>query len=152
MKIAVSSKGQTLNDELDPGFGRCTGFIVYDSESQTSSFLDNSPQRKLSQGAGIQTAQMISNAGVDVLITGRIGPKAMQALSQTQIQLFSSSAPTVQEAIKAWQRNELTPVSAASGQPGAGRGMGRGGGGRGRGPGMGGRGLGGGGGKSKGSS
>ena len=144
MKIAVSATGQTLYDALDPGFGRCAGFVVYDSDTGTTSFLDNSPQQNEAQGAGIQTARMVSGAGVDVLISGRIGPKALQALSQSRIRLFSSSAATVQEAIDAFQRNELSPISTAAGQPGAGRGMGGGGGARGRGPGQGGQGLGGG--------
>jgi len=144
MKIAVSSTGQSLQDPLDPRFGRCAGFVIYDSDSRTSSFLSNSQQQNLPGGAGIQTAKMVANAGADVLITGQIGPKAMDALSQTQIQVFSSSAGTVQEAIDAWQRNELQAISTPTGQPGSGMGMGGGGGKRGRGPGQGGRGMGGG--------
>ncbi|MCF8036116.1 MAG: NifB/NifX family molybdenum-iron cluster-binding protein [Desulfobacteraceae bacterium] len=144
MKIAVSATGQTLYNALDPGFGRCAGFVVYDANTGTTAFLDNSQQQNEAQGAGIQTARMISGAGVDVLISGRIGPKALQALSQSRIRLFSSSADTVQAAIDAFQRNELTPISTAAGQPGAGRGVGGGGGARGRGPGQGGQGLGGG--------
>ena len=143
MKIAVSARGQSPQDPLEPSFGRCAGFVVFDTNTQTSSFLDNSPQQDLAQGAGIQTAQMVSQAGVDVLISGRIGPKALQALGQSRIQLFASSAATVQEAIDAFQRNELSPISTETGQPGAGQGMG-GGGGLGRGPDQGGRGMGGG--------
>ncbi|MFO7877327.1 MAG: NifB/NifX family molybdenum-iron cluster-binding protein [Desulfovermiculus sp.] len=145
MKIAVSSKGQTLQDPLDPSFGRCPGFVVYDSDNQTSTYLDNSQNQNLPQGAGIQTAQLITGAGADVIISGQIGPKALDALSHAQVQLFATSAQTVQEAIQAWERNELQPItSSGGGQPGAGQGMGRGGGGRGRGPDQGGRGMGGG--------
>lgn len=144
MKIAVSSRGQTLQDQLGHSFGRCTGFVVYDTDTKTSSFLDNSRQQDQGQGAGIQTVKMLSAAGIDVVITGQLGPNAMQALNQTQIQAFSSSVGTVQEAIEAWQRNELQHISSPSGQPGAGRGMGGGGGKRGRGPEQGGQGRGGG--------
>ena len=144
MKIAVSSKGQSVQDPLDPSFGRCSGFVVYDSDNESYSFLDNSRQQNLPQGAGIQTAQMLSQSGVDVLISGQVGPKAMEALSNTRIQIFSSSAQTVQEAINAWQENALQPVAAPAGQPGAGQGLGGGGGKRGRGPDQGGRGMGGG--------
>jgi len=144
MKIAVSSKGQSAQDPLDPSFGRCAGFVVYDSDSGSYSFLDNSRQKNLTQGAGIQTAQMLSQTGIGVLISGQLGPKAMEALSNTRIQIFSSSAPTVQEAIDAWQRNALEPIAAPAGQPGAGQGQGGGGGKRGRGPDQGGRGMGGG--------
>lgn len=144
MKIAVSSAGKSVQDPLDPRFGRCTGFIIYDSNSQSSTFLSNSQQQDMSGGAGVQTAKMIADAGVSVLITGQIGPKAIQVLSQTQIRIFASTAGTIQEAIKAWQRNELQPISTATGQPGFGMGMGRGGGKLGRGPVQGGRGMGGG--------
>ncbi|MBS3755281.1 MAG: NifB/NifX family molybdenum-iron cluster-binding protein [Desulfobacterales bacterium] len=142
MKIAVSARGQSLQDPLESSFGRCAGFVVFDTDTRSSSFLDNSQQQDLAQGAGIQTAQMVSGAGVDVLISGRIGPKALQALSQSRIQLYASSAATVQEAIDAFQRNELSPISTATGQPGAAEGMGGGGGGRG--PDQGGQGMGGG--------
>lgn len=144
MKIAVSSRGQSLQDQLEERFGRCAGFVVYDTKTKTGSFLDNSRQQDQGQGAGIQTLQMLSAAGIDVLITGQLGPNAVQAMNQTQIQAFSSSTDTVQEAIEAWQRNELQHISSPSGQPGAGRGMGGGGGKRGRGPAQGGRGMGGG--------
>ncbi|MFW6415571.1 MAG: NifB/NifX family molybdenum-iron cluster-binding protein [Thermodesulfobacteriota bacterium] len=124
MKIAVSSRGETLQDELDPSFGRCAGFVVYDSVTLEVSFLDNSGQRNSPQGAGIQTAQMVSGSGIDVLISGQFGPRAMQALSQSAIQLFISFAPTVQEAIEAWKSERVSPVSTASEQSGAKRGMG----------------------------
>ena len=120
MKIAVSAKGHSAQDPLDPSFGRCAGFVVYDSDNGSYSFLDNSRQKNLNQGAGIQTAQMLSQAGIAVLISGQIGPKAMQALGNTQIQVFSSSAQTVQEAIDAWQENALQPILSSAGQPGAG--------------------------------
>jgi len=142
MKIAVSAKGPSLQDLLDPSFGRCIGFVIYDETSQTTSFLDNSRQKDLPQAAGTQAAQMLSETGVDVLITGQIGPKAMQVLSQASIQLFSSPAVTIQEAIESWQRNELIAFSTATGQTGSGQG--KGGGRRGRGPDQGGRGMGGG--------
>ena len=147
MKIAVSAQGKTLQDAFDPSFGRCFGFILYDTESQAVSFLDNSQNQNLAQWAGIQAAQAVSSSGSDVLITGQVGPNAMQALSHSQMKIFASSARTVQEAIQAWEQNMLQPITTSSGGQGAGgQGMGRGGGGggRGRGPDQGGRGMGGG--------
>ncbi|WP_027369901.1 NifB/NifX family molybdenum-iron cluster-binding protein [Desulfovermiculus halophilus] len=145
MKIAVSAQGQTLQDAFDPSFGRCSGFVIYDTDAKTASFVDNSQNQSAAQGAGIQAAQAVSASAAEVLITGQVGPKAMQALSHSQLHIFSSSAGTVQEAIQAWEKNELQPITTASGgQAPGGQGMGRGGGGRGRGPDQGGRGMGGG--------
>ncbi len=148
MKIAVSSQDSSLDSLVDPRFGRTSGFVLYDTETGHTSLLNNSNQQGLAQGAGIQTAQMITDAGADILITGQIGPKAMQALSQTNIKIFACSGGTVNEAIQAFQANRLQPIAPDStGQtPGTagGRGMGGGGGGLGRGPSQGGRGMGGG--------
>ena len=80
MKIAVSTSGKTLDSEVEPRFGRCAGFILFDTETRNFQYLDNSAQQNLSQGAGIQAAQMIVEAGAEVLITGQVGPKAAQVL------------------------------------------------------------------------
>jgi predicted Fe-Mo cluster-binding NifX family protein len=63
MKIAVSAKGKSLNSEVDPRFGRTIGFVLFDTETGSSTYLDNSAHQDLSQGAGIQTAQMIRRGG-----------------------------------------------------------------------------------------
>ena len=70
MKIAVSAKGTSVDSEVDPRFGRTIGFVLFDTETGSSTYLDNSTHQDLSQGAGIQTAQMIVEAGTEVLITG----------------------------------------------------------------------------------
>ncbi len=115
MKIAVSSQGKTLQDGFDPSFGQCVGFIIYDTQSQDTSFMDNSQNQNAAQGAGIQAAQAVSPSGADVLITGQVGPNAMQALSHSQMKIFASSAGTVQVAILAWEKNERKPITSASG-------------------------------------
>ncbi len=135
MKIAVSSTGQSLHDPFDPRFGRCAGFVVYDTASRTSSFLDNSEQQNMTQGAGIQAVQMISVAGVDVLISGQLGPKALQVMGQAKIQFFTGSTGMMQGAIESWQRNEQPhATSTAVEQSGSAQGAGRGGGRRSRAP------------------
>ena len=60
----------------------------------------------MTQGAGIQAVQMISVAGVDVLISGQLGPKALQVMGQAKIQFFTGSTGMMQGAIESWQRNE----------------------------------------------
>jgi predicted Fe-Mo cluster-binding NifX family protein len=134
MKIAVSAKGRELNSPMDPRFGRCEGFVLHDTEGVNTVFLDNDSQRNLSQGSGIQAAQMIAEAGAQVLITGQLGPKAAQVLSKAGIEIYTSSSGTVQEAIDALKLNKLDAFDQDNIQPGPGKmgGRGMGGGGRGR--------------------
>jgi predicted Fe-Mo cluster-binding NifX family protein len=146
MKIAVSAKGTSVDSEVDSRFGRTIGFILFDTETGSSTYLDNSAHRDLSQSTGIQTAQMIVEAGTEVLISGQIGPKASKVLSRTGIKSYVCSSGTVKEAIQALENNELKERSVDEVQSGPGKmgGRGMGGGKRGRGPSQGGQGMGGG--------
>jgi predicted Fe-Mo cluster-binding NifX family protein len=146
MKIAVSAKGTSVDSEVDSRFGRTIGFILFDTETGSSTYLDNSAHRDLSQSTGIQTAQMIVEAGTEVLISGQIGPKASKVLSRTGIKSYVCSSGTVKEAIQALENNELKERTVDEVQSGPGKmgGRGMGGGKRGRGPSQGGQGMGGG--------
>jgi predicted Fe-Mo cluster-binding NifX family protein len=132
MKIAVSSTGKSLDSEVDPRFGRSAGFILFDSESGNISYLDNSAQRELAQGTGIKTAQMIADAGMDVLITGQLGPKAAKVLNKSGIKMYACTGGNVKEAIRAWEEQRLQELSDVQPGPGKMGGRGMGGGGRGR--------------------
>ena len=75
MKIAISATGLTLEDEVDPRFGRCQHFIVADTETKEFEALDNS-SATAAGGAGISAAQMIAGKGVEAVLTGNCGPNA----------------------------------------------------------------------------
>ena len=114
MKITVSSKGKSLDSEVDPRFGRSTGFILFDTETENASYLDNSAQRELAQGTGIKTAQMIVEAGTDVLITAQLGPRAAQVLSKSEIKIYACTSGTVKEAIRALEEERLKELKVPS--------------------------------------
>lgn len=146
MKITVSTRGKSLDSDMDPRFGRSAGFVLFDTDTGNTAYLDNSAQLDLAQGTGIKTAQMIVEAGTEALITGQMGPKAAKVLSRSGIKMYACQIGTVQDAIQALGRNELKAYSHDAIQPGPGKmgGRGKGGGGRGGGFSQGGRGRGGG--------
>ena len=41
MKIAFTSKGKTLQSEVDARFGRCPFFVIYDTETKEIEVIDN---------------------------------------------------------------------------------------------------------------
>jgi len=77
--IAISSEGPTLNDAVDPRFGRAAGFVLVD-EAETVRYLDNGGSQGMAHGAGIETARRLAEAGAKVVLSGSIGPKAAAAL------------------------------------------------------------------------
>ncbi len=160
MKICVTSTGPTMDASVDPRFGRCQYFVFVNSETMEYEAMPN-PSIGASSGAGIQAAQTVADKGAGVVITGQVGPNAIQTLGATDISIVTGASGTVSDAIEQYKSGRLqqsgsTTVPASSGMGsgagagvgagagagvgsgmGAGRGMGRGGG-RGGGRGMGG--------------
>jgi predicted Fe-Mo cluster-binding NifX family protein len=114
-KIAVTSEGPSLDDRVDPRFGRAAGFVIVDLETMDSHYLDNGRSQVLAQGAGIQAAEMIARAGVDFLLTGYVGPKAFQALSAAGVQVGQNlEGLTVREAIERFRSGQVEVAEAAN--------------------------------------
>ncbi|MCQ8903005.1 MAG: NifB/NifX family molybdenum-iron cluster-binding protein [Methanothrix sp.] len=132
MKICVTAGGAGLDAPLDPRFGRCPFFVVVDLDSMADSSVQNTAAGAAG-GTGIQAAQMVSQLGVSALVTGNVGPNALQVLSSAGIEIYQSQGGTVRDAIERFRRGELVKLSAPSVPPQGGMGRGRGmGGGRGK--------------------
>lgn len=108
MKIAISSEGNYLSSTVDPRFGRAKGFILYDTESSDFEYIDNKQNLESEQGAGVQSAVTVINAGAGVVITGNVGPKAFTALSKGEVDIYLCSNCTVSEAVESLRRGKLT--------------------------------------------
>ena len=142
MKIAISSSGKTLDSALDPRFGRCAWFLIIDPADMSYEVFDNQSAAQ-SSGAGIQAAQFLEDKNVSAVITGHVGPNAVQTLSAAGIEIFAQQQGTIREVVERYKNNGLNPTTQSTvgrhfGM--GGRGMGQGGG-RGLGQ-VGGRGMG----------
>jgi predicted Fe-Mo cluster-binding NifX family protein len=140
MRIAVTSAGENLESVIDPRFGRCEYFLIIDTDSMSFETIPNEGMNAMG-GAGIQAAQIVSNAGAKVLITGNIGPNAYQTLSAAGIEIITGARGIVKDVVESYKRGELKSTSGPNVQTHFGTGMGgmgQGGGGRGRGAGRGG--------------
>jgi predicted Fe-Mo cluster-binding NifX family protein len=141
MRIAISATGPTLDDEVDPRFGRCQHFIVADPETMEFEAIDNS-SAMAAGGAGIATAQMIAEKGAGAVLTGNCGPNAYQVLSSSGIQIITGVSGKIKDVIEDYRSGKF-PASAQANVPdhfgmGGGSSTGRGmGGGMGQGMGMG---------------
>ena len=107
MKIAISQREKTPNSFLDERFGRAPHFIIYDLEKDSYHSIDNAQNLNSAQGAGIQSAQTVANAGAKVLITGNVGPKAFQVLEKAGVDIYLAKATTVKEAINDYKAGKL---------------------------------------------
>jgi len=99
MKIAVTSDQDGLNQAVEERFGRCAVFAILDTDSGAMSYVPNRA-REDSSGAGVKAAQQLMDLGVDLLITGKVGPGALEILKEGDVRVESWVAGTVGEALK----------------------------------------------------
>ena len=111
MKIAVTSKSNNLESEIDPRFGRCSYFLIVDTDTMSFEHLSNE-SAMASGGAGIQAAQNVAKTGVEVVVTGNMGPNAFQTLSAAGIRVFIGANGTVKEAVEKYKKGELKEAEA----------------------------------------
>jgi predicted Fe-Mo cluster-binding NifX family protein/NAD-dependent dihydropyrimidine dehydrogenase PreA subunit len=140
---------------VEARFGRCAYFIMIDTETMQFVGIEN-PNIALGSGAGIQSAQLMAERGVQAVLTGNCGPNAFQTFGAAGIQVVVGVSGIVKDAVarfKAGAFSSATTSNVAShfgmgtgaeaqttNTMGMGGGMGRGmggGGGRGMGRGMG---------------
>ncbi|ACV62119.1 Dinitrogenase iron-molybdenum cofactor biosynthesis protein [Desulfofarcimen acetoxidans DSM 771] len=113
MKIAVSAEGQELNSPVNPRFGRCEYFVIYDQQTGSIEAIAN-PGTSGAGGAGIKTAQALANKKIDVVLVGNVGPNAVETLNAAKIDIYSGITGTVQESIDLYKKGALTKTNQPS--------------------------------------
>lgn len=127
MLVAISATGPSVRDEVDSHFGRCPYFIIVDFDTMKVESLPN-PNAKASGGAGISTAQMIANKGVQTILTGNCGPKAFEVLEAADVKVVTGVRGKIRDIIRGYKPGHFQPDYQPSVEShfGMGRGMGRG--------------------------
>lgn len=110
MKVAISSTGPALNSQVDPRFGRSPYFLFIDSKTMQSEVIEN-PNINAMGGAGIQTAQLVANKGIEVVLTGSCGPNAYQTLKAAGVKVITGVVGTVEEAVKKFKSGQYKQTS-----------------------------------------
>jgi predicted Fe-Mo cluster-binding NifX family protein len=98
MKIAIPVDEKDLNSNVCVSFGRAPYFLMYDSETKDSVFIDNLAASSAG-GAGIKAAQTIVDSKANVLLTPRCGENAANVLIAADIVLFKTTATSVKDNI-----------------------------------------------------
>lgn len=91
MKIAISSTGKEMSDNVAELFGRCPYFIIIEIEDGKiirTDFLKNENENQ-SSGVGMSVAKMLVENNVNVVIAKTIGPRAMDVLKQFNAEVYN---------------------------------------------------------------
>lgn len=87
MKVAITSSGNSLESNVDPRFGRCAFFAIYDTDSQGIEFIPN-PAREAEEGAGPKAVQLVASREARKIVSGEFGMKIKPLLDSLKIQMI----------------------------------------------------------------
>jgi len=131
VKLLVSAQGPDLTAPVDPRFGRAPSFVLVDTESGDWSAYVN-PGAGMGQGAGIEAARLAVELGADVVVTGPLGPHALQTLAAAKVPVCLIEGGCVADVVEQWRAgllrssSQAVRVSHTGAVGGGGQGMGRG--------------------------
>lgn len=127
MKIAVASTGPTLDDAVEARFGRCAYFLIIEPDTMAFEAIAN-PNVNLGGGAGPQSAKLMADKGVSIVLAGNCGPKAMDTFGAVGIQVVTGISGQVRQAAQNYKAGASTKPSspALANQPGSSMGAGLG--------------------------
>ena len=117
MKIAVTAENNNGYDsKVNTHFGRAPYFAIVDTKTDEVDLIKNEAANA-SGGAGVSAAQLIADRGVEVLISGSVGPKAYTALTSGNIEMYIINQGTVREAVENFQKGNLSQLNSPNGTP-----------------------------------
>ena len=98
MRVIVSAESHGLSAKTSSVFGRCPAYVFFDAETRTVESCAN-PAQNAPGGAGIQAAQFVIAQGARIVLTGNLGPNAIEVLVAAQVEAYRVGDTTVRQAL-----------------------------------------------------
>ncbi len=99
MRIAVTATQPSPDSSVDPLLERAHYLVVFDTATAAWEVLDNRQNLKTPVCPAGAAAELLAQHRVDVVLTGRYGPTAYQALQERFIRVRDGAAGTVRQAV-----------------------------------------------------
>ncbi|OQY31737.1 MAG: hypothetical protein B6243_08120 [Anaerolineaceae bacterium 4572_5.2] len=103
MKVLVAAQGTTLDSPVAKRFGHAPYYLVVDLDSMQVQVIDNTKYHDETHAIIPQMAE----TGVEVFITGNIGPYAFELTHSLGLQVALARKMSAKEALDKLQRSEL---------------------------------------------
>lgn len=106
MKIVIPVDEKTLESNVCVSFGRTPYFLIYDTETNESAFIDNSAATSTG-GAGIKAAQIIVDNKANALLTPRCGQNAADVIKAADIKIYKTTFSSIKDNLAAFTDGKL---------------------------------------------
>jgi predicted Fe-Mo cluster-binding NifX family protein len=99
MKIAIATNENHIKANVDPHFGRCNWYCIYETDSKQSIFIEN-PVRHSQEKAGCNAAELLIGKNIKMAIAGRFGSKVVDVFRKNNVQMvIPENQKTLEEII-----------------------------------------------------
>ena len=109
MKVCVPTSGQGgYDDMVSEHFGRSPTFTVVDTESEKVDVISNMSEH---MGGSGKPPEQIAQTGAKVLLCSGLGPRAIDMLESSGIEVYVGAHGNVKNAIDMWRSGKLEKAS-----------------------------------------
>jgi len=115
LKIAITTEGIDLNSNISPVFGRSPYIIMVNlDDSNIISWTVIENPARFEKGAGNMTSHFLVNQGIDILISGEMGPIAFYLLRNAEIKVYKAASVSAEKNLKRFIDNKLKEITTIS--------------------------------------
>jgi len=87
MIIAIAASENHLKSNVDPHFGRCDWYCLYDTDTLKHTFIENTFRYQHEQ-AGTDAANFLLSKEIKIAIAGRFGSKVIDIFRTNNVQMI----------------------------------------------------------------
>lgn len=106
MRIMIPVEDKSMESKVCQSFGRAPYFLVYDTKTRGSDFIDNSAANSQG-GAGIKAAQTVVDNNISALLTPRCGQNAANVIKSANIKIYRTISDSIANNINDFCDNNL---------------------------------------------
>ena len=110
MKVAIPVEEKSLHSNVCVSFGRTPYFLIYDTETNESRYIDNAAAGAQG-GAGIKAAQSVIDVNAAAVITVRLGQNSADVLNAAGVKLYQSEFGSVKRNIELLTEGKLSVLT-----------------------------------------
>ncbi|UCF71926.1 MAG: NifB/NifX family molybdenum-iron cluster-binding protein [Deltaproteobacteria bacterium] len=110
-KIALACEdNQGVNGQISQHFGRCPYYLIVDVEGYEIKKTDSVSNPYYNNHVPGMVPQFINKRGVDVMIAGGMGPRAIDMFTNLGIEVVTGAIGNVGNVLQAYLRGEISGV------------------------------------------
>jgi len=110
MKICIPIlENEGLKSEVNAHFGSAPYFLIYNTEDKAFEIVNNSDSHHMH--GMCHPLKALDNKGIDAVVCGGMGARAVQKLNEGGIKAYRANAETVQGIIKNYKERKLEEIT-----------------------------------------